>query len=75
MNVVSRDSGSDVSFLRSVTATALMVFSHVTIAPATDEAHSAEDNYLLIAGDAPIDLPDAIPFDEDFLGEVLLDEA
>ena len=75
MNVVSRDGGSDVSFLRSVTATALMVFSHVKIVPATDETHSAEDNYLLIAGDVPIDLPDAIPFDEDFLGEVLLDEA
>lgn len=74
MNVVSRGGGADVSFLRSVVATALMVFEHVEVAPATDESHSAEDNYLLVASDAPVDLTDAIPFDEDFLGEVLLDE-
>ncbi len=72
-NVVSREGGADVSFLRSVVATALMVFSHVEVALATDETHAAEDNYLVVASDGPIGLPDAIPFDEDFLGEVLLD--
>ena len=75
MNVVSREGGSDVSFLRSLTATALEVFSHAEIALATDDAHAEEDNYLLVASSAPLGLPDAIPYDEAFLGEVLLDDA
>ena len=73
MNVVSCADGTDVSFLRSVVATALVAFDHVKVVPATDDSHAAEDNYLLVASDAPIDLPDAIPFDEDFLGDVLFD--
>lgn len=72
-NVVSRADGTDVSFLRSVVATALVAFDHVKVVPATDDSHAAEDNYLLVASDTPIDLPDAIPFDEDFLGDVLFD--
>lgn len=73
MNVVSCADGTDVSFLRSVVATALVTFDHVKVVPATDDSHAAEDNYLLVASDTPIDLPDAIPFDEDFLGDVLFD--
>lgn len=73
MNVVSCADGTDVSFLRSVVATALVAFDHVKVVPATDDFHAAEDNYLLVASDTPIDLPDAIPFDEDFLGDVLFD--
>lgn len=73
MNVVSRDGGADVSFLRSVVATARAVFSHVAVVPCSDEIYAAEDNYLVVAADAPLDLPDAIGYDEDFLGEVLLD--
>lgn len=73
MNVVSCADGTDVSFLRSVVATALVAFDHVKVVPATDDSHAAEDNYLLVASDIPIDLPDAIPFDEDFLGDVLFD--
>ena len=73
MNVVSCANGTDVSFLRSVVATALVAFDHVKVVPATDDSHAAEDNYLLVASDAPIDLPDAIPFDDDFLGDVLFD--
>lgn len=73
MNVVSREEGSDVGFLRSVTATAATVFSRVRIVPATDDSYGAEDNYLLIASDAPLEVPDAISFDAGFLGEVLLD--
>ena len=73
MNVVSCANGTDVSFLRSVVATALVAFDHVKVVPATDDSHAAEDNYLLVASDAPIDFPDAIPFDEDFLGDVLFD--
>lgn len=73
MNVVSRAGGSDVSFLRSVSATALEVFAHAEIIPATDETHAEEDNYLLVCSDAQLSLPDAIPYDETFLGEILLD--
>lgn len=72
-NVVSRDGGADVGFLRSVVATARVVFSHVEVLPCTDEAHAAEDNYLVLASDGPLGLPDAIGYDADFLGEVLLD--
>ena len=74
MNVVSRAGGSDVSFLRSVVATANVVFSNVKVVLATDDLHAAEDNYLVVASDAPIDLPDAIPYDAEFLGPVLLDD-
>lgn len=73
MNVVSCEGGADVSFLRSVVATALMVFSHVEVALATDDAHAEEDNYLVVASDASIGLPDAISYDTDFLGNVLFD--
>lgn len=73
MNVVSCEGGADVSFLRSVVATALMVFSHVEVALATDDAHAEEDNYLVVASDASIGLSDSIPYDTDFLGDVLFD--
>ncbi|MBM6775554.1 spermidine synthase [Olsenella profusa] len=73
-NVVSRDGGADVSFLRSVVATARVVFSHVEVFPATDDSHAAEDNYLVVASDGSLCLSDAIGYDADFLGEVLLDE-
>ena len=72
-NVVSRDGGSDVSFLRSFVATSLTVFSHVEVALATDDDHAGEDNYLVVASDGPLGLRDAIPYDADFLGPVLLD--
>ena len=75
VNVVSRDGGADVSFLRSMVATALVAFPNVRVLLATDATHAEEDNYLLVASDDPLDLSDAIPYDEDFLGEVLLDEA
>ena len=74
-NVVSREGGSDVGFLRSVVATMLTVFGSVEVAPATDQEHAEEDNYLVVASDGPFGLPDAIPYDAEFLGEVLLDEA
>lgn len=75
MNVVSRDGGANVSFLRSMVATALVAFPNVRVLLATDATHAEEDNYLLVASDAPLDLPDSISYDEGFLGEVLLDEA
>mgnify|MGYP001036570868 CR=1 FL=1 len=73
MNVVSRYGGCDVSFLRSVVATALMVFQHVEVILATDDTHAEEDNYLVVASDGPLGLPDAIPYDSSFLGDVLYD--
>ena len=75
MNVVSCDGGADVSFLRSTVATALVAFPNVKVLLATDATHAEEDNYLLVASDAQLYLPDAISYDEGFLGEVLLDEA
>ena len=33
------------------------------------------ENYIVFASDTALDLPDAIPFDEDFLGDVLHDES
>ena len=72
-NVVSRDGGADVGFLRSFAATALTVFGSAEVALATDDELAEEDNYLVAASDGPLGLPDAIPFDEGFLGEVLMD--
>ena len=72
-NVVSRDGGADVSFLRSVVATARVVFRNVEILPATDGTHAGEDNYLVVASEGPFGIEDAISYDADFLGEVLLD--
>ena len=72
-NVVSREGGADVGHLRSFVATALTVFAFVEVALATDDEHAEEDNYLVVASDGPLGLPDAIPFDADFLGEVLMD--
>ena len=72
-NVVSREGGMDVSFLRDAAATLARVFAHVWIVPATDEQFDGEDNYLLIASDAEYDVTSAIPFDEEFLGEALSD--
>lgn len=73
MNVVSRDGGSDLSFLRAEVATAHTAFPHVEVALAADETHAAEDNYLLTASAAPLGLPDVIPYDDTFPTSPLLD--
>lgn len=73
MNVVSRDGGTDVSFLRAEVATARTAFPHVEVTLAADETHAAEDNYLLAASAAPLGLPDAIPYGDDFPTSPLLD--
>lgn len=72
-NVVSRGEGTDVTFLRDVVATLSAVFAHVWVLPVTEELFAGEDNYLVIASDAAYAWPDAIPFDQEFLGEVLGD--
>ena len=73
MNVVSEDAGGDVSFLRSVVATFAEAFAHVYVVPCDDDPFAVEDNYLVIATNAPWQVSDALPYDEDFLGEVLRD--
>ena len=73
VNVVSDGDGGDLSFLRDEVATLAQVFAHVTIVDASDEVWGGEDNYLLIASDAPYLIEGAIPYDDDFLGTVLRD--
>lgn len=73
MNVVSRDDGADLALLRDQIATLAEVFRWVAVVPAYDEAYGGEDNYLLVASDAPYDLPDAIPFGDEMLGDVMRD--
>lgn len=73
VNVVSRAEGADLSFLRDVVATLGAVFAHVAVYPAVDEELGGEENYLVCASDAALDETNAIPYDADFLGEVLRD--
>lgn len=72
-NVVSKDDGEDVSFLRDVVATLSQVFAHVQVLSAEDATYSGEDNYLVVATDLALSLPGAIAFDEEFLGDILSD--
>lgn len=72
-NVVSRSDGADLSFLRDEAATLLQVFAHVHVVPCPDATFGGEDNYLVIATDGGYEFSDAVPFDSDFLGEVLVD--
>ena len=72
-NIVSRDGGADVSFLRDCTATALAVFGHAWVVPCSDEEFGGEENYLLLASDGNYGFAEAVSFDDDFLGEVLHD--
>lgn len=61
------------TFLRDVAATLCVVFAHVWVLPVTEELFAGEDNYLVIASDAAYTWPDTVPFDQEFLGEVLRD--
>lgn len=72
-NVVSRAEGTDLSFLRSEVATLLQVFAHVHVVPCADATFGGEDNYLVIATDGAYDFAEDVPYDADFLGEVLID--
>lgn len=74
-NVVSRGEGGDVSFLRDAVATCAAVFAHVWVLPASDEDLGGEDNYLVVASDDPYRFPEAIPYDEAFMGAVMRDPA
>lgn len=72
-NIVSRDHGTDISFLRDALASALRVFAHASVIQTTDEELGEEDNYLLIASDEDYSFADAIAYGEDFPGEPLFD--
>lgn len=72
-NIVSRDEGADLGFLRDAAASAQEVFAHVHVIPCSDERFGGEDNYLLIATDSPCTFSDAVPFGEEFLGTPLRD--
>lgn len=72
-NVVSRGDGADLSFLRDQTATLARVFLNVNVIPCSDDRFGGEDNYLLLATDADVNVPASVPYDEGFLGAVLRD--
>lgn len=72
-NVVSRARGADVGFLRDEAATLAQVFGYVHVVPVEGDALAGEDNYLLAATDADVEVPDAVPYDDGFLGTVLRD--
>lgn len=72
-NVVSRERGSDLSFLRDEVATLACAFAHVNVIPVSDEEFGGEDNYLLVATDSPHAFEGAVPYDEAFPGSVLRD--
>lgn len=72
-NVVSAEAGADIEFLRDIVASFAEVFAHVHVIPCEDDPFAVEDNYLLVATDAEWPAPDAIPFDEEFLGEAMYD--
>lgn len=73
VNVVSRDHGADLSFLRDEVATLRAVFARVHVLDTSDEQFGGESNYLVIATDAPYRFSEAIPYDDDFPGNVLSD--
>lgn len=72
-NVSSCGEGADLSFLRDEVATLLQVFAHVHVVPSADETFAGEDNYLVVATDGTYGFSEVVPFDDDFLGEVLRD--
>lgn len=72
-NVVSAEAGADIEFLRDIVASFAEVFARVHVIPCEDDPFAVEDNYLLVATDANWPAPDAIPFDEEFLGEPMYD--
>ena len=74
MNVVSRDDGKDLTFLRDEVATLAEVFAHVHVLPVDETVWAGEDNYIVLATDAQTVFDGTIPYDEDFLGTPMHDE-
>ncbi len=73
-NVVPDENDPGNGFLRSVAAGLVATFAHVAITLVIDRQNVGE-NYIVFASGNALDLPDAIPFDETFLGDVLRDGA
>ena len=74
MNVVSRDDGKDLTFLRDEVATLAEVFAHVHVLPVEETVWAGEDNYIVLATDAQTVFDGTIPYDDDFLGVPMHDE-
>ncbi|WP_273384270.1 spermidine synthase [Enorma phocaeensis] len=74
MNVVSRDDGQDLTFLRDEVATLAEVFAHVHVLPVEETVWAGEDNYIVLATDAQTVFDGTIPYEEDFLGTPMHDE-
>lgn len=74
MNVVSRDDGQDLTFLRDEVATLAEVFAHVHVLPVEETVWAGEDNYIVLATDAQTVFDGTIPYDDDFLGAPMHDE-
>lgn len=72
-NVVSRDGGADLSFLRDTVATLREAFACVQVIPCPDLEYSDESNFLVAASDTAIPLEGALPYDDDFPGTPLRD--
>lgn len=72
-NVVSRNEGRDIGFLRDEMATFSQVFSRVLVIPCPDAGFAAEDNYLLAATDGPALFDGALESDDRLFGSVLRD--
>lgn len=70
-NVVARD--DDTSVLRNTVATLSQVFAHVHVIPVEEDAWASDDNYIVVATDGGTQFSGTVPFDEEFLGEVLRD--
>ena len=69
-NVVSRDDGCDLGFLRDLVASLRTAFAEVLVVPASDEDLGGEDNYLVVAGAPGLRADGAVAYDEAFLGTV-----
>lgn len=74
-NIVSRNGGSDLSFLRDAVATLREAFANVQVIPCPDTDYSDEDNFLVVATDVAMELEGALPYDEAFPGVLLRDES
>lgn len=72
-NVVSEQEGEDISFLRDVVTTLNEVFAHVVVIPCEDTSFGLEDNYLVLASDLAHSFSETLPYDDDFLRNVLRD--
>ena len=72
-NVVSAEMGADISKVQAVATTLHEVFAHVAVLPCFDEDYAGEDNYLVVASDAPLNYQNAVKTDQIFAGDIVHD--